>query len=222
MEKRTIYSGTYMGIPYEICTFQGRDLNSSDPEAVCDKYTFYLYIHLNRIPKENNPESYWIKPERFSLREGRTERIRYGYEKHPVLSNMDWHSGITWYSKESNEDNPENKVIKIGCDYQHYWDEGKHYNIDIVLYEVKKCIESFREYVSGYKYWCSYNGELYDISEGKANPDGSSFISNKGIQSRIKSGWQLAEWMKEPITISEEEKERLEKQMEECRKNSKE
>lgn len=69
----------------------------------------------------------------------------------------------------------------------HLWDEGFHYNIDIVSDDVKKTIERFLHYVPDYKYCCRGNGKLYTLKEGLVNNGG--FFS--------KEYWGDKDWFKE-------------------------
>ena len=78
---------------------------------------------------------------------------------------MDWHGGITWYSKISGFDGGE-KIIKVGCDYQHYWDEGKTYNLSYIENDVKDTIDKFLKYIPDYKFRCVGTGKLYNSNEG--------------------------------------------------------
>lgn len=64
----------------------------------------------------------------------------------------DFHCGVTYCQKiinKSFDDNPENKswmadqtFYKIGCDYNHYWDEAKVYDIDFVCMEAERTIDN--------------------------------------------------------------------------------
>ena len=166
------WTGAYRGVAFEINNWQA----DYDKE---DCWTYYLILHINRIPKEHKPNSYWIK--------GKMSRkhVIYDYYKHPVLSNIEWHYKITWYSKEHGFDGAE-KIIKIGCDYRHYWDEGHYYNLDIVKYDVKKTIDSFLVHVPNYKYRCCRNGKLYDLKDG--------VIKNSKFYSREYYGDEMEEF----------------------------
>lgn len=144
--------GTYKGVAFEINNWN----NEYDGK---ENWTYYLILYINRIPLEYKPNSYWLRGERNG------SFVRYKYENHPVLSNIHWHGGITWYSKEHGFDG-ENKVVKVGCDYSHLWDEGKYYNIEIVKNDIQRTIDEFLKLVPGYKYWCCGNGKLYDLKEG--------------------------------------------------------
>jgi len=151
------WTGAYKGVDFEINNWN-IEPNSVD-EAGRECWTYYLILVINRIPSEHHPNSYWMRGRRNG------SFIMYNYYKHHVLGNMYWHGGITWYSKESGFDG-DDKIIKVGCDYSHYWDEGRFYNLDIVKEDVCRTIDSFLEYVPNYKYWCCGNGNLYDLSDG--------------------------------------------------------
>lgn len=149
-KETNIWTGIYRGVRFEINNFK---------IGIDDCWTFYLILYLNRIPLENKPNSFWLKGKKNG------NHILYDYYNHGVISNLKWHCGCTWYSKESGFDG-EQKIIKIGCDYQHYWDEGHHYYIESVCSDVRECIDSFLISVPDYKYWCSGNGNLYSLKDG--------------------------------------------------------
>lgn len=83
-----------------------------------------------------------------------------------LLANLDWHYGITYYKKYNGFDGS-NKIIKVGCDYQHYYDECRSYSLDFINYEAKKCIDSFLKLVPNYKRRCIIIGDYWNpVSEG--------------------------------------------------------
>lgn len=173
-----IWTGTYKGVGFEINNWKTPP-NSIEPNEK-DCWTYYIYLHLDRIPEENKPNSYWLK--------GRKDRKRvyYDYYKHDVINELDWHGGLTWYSKEHGFDGS-GKVIKIGCDYSHSWDEGQYFDLGIVKSELKNTIERFLNYVPDYKHWCCGNGNLYKINEGVM----------RGEQFYSKEYWGDKDWFKE-------------------------
>lgn len=150
---RKVWTGKYDGVDFEINNFELGDI---------DQWTFYLYIKLDSIPDKKLRDSFWLKPRR---KKEFGNHIFYDYYEHPVIGNIEWHCGCTWYSKESGFDG-DKKIIKIGCDYGHYWDEGKTYDLDGVLEDTQKAIRSFRRLLPEYKYWCCGNGKLYNREEG--------------------------------------------------------
>lgn len=157
------WTGIYRGVSFEIKNW----LSEWDGK---ENWTYYLILYLNRIPAENKPNSYWLRGNKIR------SWIHYNYNKHRVFNNIDFHGGITWYSKERGFDGDE-KVIKIGCDYLHYWDENHHYYLETVYCDVKNTIDKFLKFVPNYKYWCCGNGKLYDLKDGILK--NGKFISNE-------------------------------------------
>lgn len=155
---KKVWRGKYDGVDFEINNFKLGDI---------DQWTFYLFIFLDRIPDKKLSKSFWLKPKNAHLGINMTY---YDYYSHPIISEIDFHGGCTWYSKESGFDGEE-KIIKVGCDYGHSCDEGNIYDLDDILSDVKKAINSFRKLVPNYKYWCCGNGKLYNKSEGVIKED---------------------------------------------------
>lgn len=171
---KTVWDGTHNGVAFEIQNFKRKGLNETDQDC----WTMYLYISLGKIPEEHKPKSYWLKAIKTDF-----GRNMYKYYNHPVLGSIDFHWGPSWYSKETGWDG-DTKVIKIGCDYMHLGDDERSYDLDHILRDVERAVESFRRLVPGYKYWCYGNGGLYDVSEGELN--GESFKSYDWIKSKKK------------------------------------
>ena len=168
MRRKEVWNGKYRGVVFEIQHFSMEGYNTN-----C--WTHYIYLHLDRIPEKYNPDSFWLKGEGSPFGSGKN--IYYHESTHPVLGAIEFHGGCTWYSKESGFDDS-TKMIKIGCDYQHYMDEQEHYNLDSVYSEVKRTIDSFLTMIPDYKLWCQGNGKFYDLSEGTINEHGD-FYSNE-------------------------------------------
>lgn len=156
------WHGVYRGVNFEINKFK-----SFSGMAQSFSWTHYLWIHLNRIPETYT--SLWLK----GKKDERFGRVHYDYHKNEIINGIEFHGGCTWYSKEYGFDG-DKKVIKIGCDYQHLWDEGRIYSLEYVLSEVKKSIDSFISLVPDYKYRCCGNGKLYSHNEG-IEKDGSFY-----------------------------------------------
>ena len=176
--EKEVWTGTYKGVAFEIDKWKTKP-NDFDLEGR-DCWTYYLFLHLNKIPKENNPKGYWLE----GIKD--KKRVYYKYNKHNVMNELDWHGGLTWYSKEHGFDKS-GKIIKIGCDYSHYYDEGYCYNLETVKNDVKNTIERFLYFVPDYKYWCCGNGNLYSLNEGVVK--GGRFYSKEYFGEK--------EWFKE-------------------------
>lgn len=152
-----IYKGKHKGVDFEIVKF---------PNTFTSKRNFnwchYIFINLSKIPQENKPEMLWLKGYKDNIG---GKRIYYEYYDNEILSRIEFHGGITFYEKISGFDGGD-KIIKVGCDYQHSWDENKEYDLEYIKEMVEETIESFLNIIPNYKYWCCGNGKYYFVSEG--------------------------------------------------------
>lgn len=159
MKEKTTWNGTYRGINFEIQNF---DLHKEK-----DAWCYYIYIHLDRVADKDIAESFWLAPQK----DKRWKRTHYSYMSNPILSDLDWHHGITYYSKVSGFDGT-NRVIKVGCDYQHYWDEGHYKSEEFLEQDAKATIDTLLQKVDMFMY-CSGNGKLYKPDQGVINHHGN-------------------------------------------------
>lgn len=133
MRKQTRWFHEYRGINIEICCMH----REPSPYMEYDKaWTFYLHLAIEQFPEELRP--LFHAPQRFT--DFGTPLTNYS---EVPLNGLDWHCDMTWYSKEWNEDSVF-KTIKAGCDYQHYWDNGRHdlYDERFVAMEAEQCVNS--------------------------------------------------------------------------------
>jgi hypothetical protein len=129
-----LWFGVYRGINWEISAHkrsEGMLRYCPDPVVWC----FYLKLQVESFPTEVQ-ESMWV-PVSFTSYGSQMEILPYEH----FLYDLKWHGGLTYYSKCTPSDYVF-RGIKVGCDYQHLWDENKHYDINIVYGEVKDCIDS--------------------------------------------------------------------------------
>jgi hypothetical protein len=151
MEKEsTIFRGNYRDIHYTINRFKAFEHSGNE-------YAWTHYIHLNidkQIKDEVIREKLWLSPKY-------DDKNRVSYEYYTsVISDIEFHGGCTWYSKESSIDE-KTRSVKIGCDYQHSWDMDKHYSLAYVKGEVEHTIDSFLKITPVLKY-CSGCGVYYE------------------------------------------------------------
>lgn len=174
---RTLWNGTYRGIAFEVSHTTRPDYSYRDdgPPVIIgqkDCWTFYLYLNLSALPDDYTGPSFWLEP-----LHDKKGRPHYDYSLHPILSEIDWHHGITFYSKEHGFEGG-SQIIKAGCDYQHHWDRGHFYDSEEVVSDAKRAIDSLHKLVPGIKRRCFWNGGYYPECEGELN--GESFISFDG------------------------------------------
>ena len=151
MKFTTTWSDKYKSIAYEVQNF---DLLGNK-----DAWAFYLYLRLDQF-NEDIQTSLWLDPKASGI----GNHIMYSYSEAPVICELDWHCGCTFYEKIGGFDGHK-RAVKVGCDYQHYWDEGKHYDVGLVAQEARDCIDSLHLLVADIKRWCVYCG-VYFLPSG--------------------------------------------------------
>ncbi len=65
----------------------------------------------------------------------------------------EFHCGVTYCERIKHQhcDDPKERwqkdfsFFKVGCDYNHYWDEGHYYDLDSVLNDAKNTIKKLKE-----------------------------------------------------------------------------
>jgi hypothetical protein len=159
------FSGQYKGIRFLISHHgMGEDYR---PEGT---WCYYLLINENQLPKEYRDD--FILSPKFDDK-GRVHHDYYASK----IADLNWHCGITYYSKEGGADG-EDIIVKIGCDYGHYWDEGHSYSKEYVLGDVKNTIGHLFEMFPEIKIRSCWYGGYFKPSEGEFNEHGS-FMANE-------------------------------------------
>ena len=156
MKYKETYSDEYLGIAFELVRWGyvdgiGQPYIERDSNPI---WNIYLFIDTNRIPEDRKPKSFLLRP----LKEN--GHVFYDDHKHPVLNNIEFHGGITFYEPTGQG------RIKIGCDYNHYPDHHSMYSFRYLLSDAHRAIDSFLGMIPNYKRWCCGNGKIYDKSEG--------------------------------------------------------
>jgi hypothetical protein len=102
-------------------------------------WCFYVYIRENQT---NRFEEIWLPDKIAPLMGGGREWLTHDYSE-CALASAKWHCGITFYEK-GNHQLMCQRYVKAGCDYSHYWDEGKHdlYDVGYVANEAMECCDS--------------------------------------------------------------------------------
>lgn len=151
MKYREEWHDEYRNIRFSINKFA-----PSLPEYHESAWTYYLHIPLKQLP-ESVRERFWLEGEPDGIT---GKRIVYDYYKEPLMANIYWHGGITWYSKQSGLDGTP-RSVKIGCDFQHLWDEYQIYSLEDVVREAHRTIDELHEAIPNIKKWCNYCGAYY-------------------------------------------------------------
>ena len=161
----TRWDGNYRGVYFRISTHRLSEKSDPEwPELTKDNWAFYIYLIERQCPVDYW-EAIWLEPKR-----ERGGWLNYPYYACP-LADLEWHCGMTWYSKENGPDE-EFGIVKAGCDYGHLWDEGYTYSVEGIKREVMACIDSLHEQTQ-ILWRCSACDE-YGL------PDGTGFVTRDG------------------------------------------
>ena len=158
------YTGTYRGIPWSIrnWSFEGKE--------PFDKWNYYIYLHLHRFKDQELAAKFWCDDKHYDW--GTVA----DYYNVPIIHSIDFHGGVTLYEKQPGT-GASGRVVKVGCDYSHYFDEGRNYHLEDILYDTRTTIDNFHS-VCEYYIWCQRNGNLYNESQGTYSDKGV-FLSNE-------------------------------------------
>jgi hypothetical protein len=127
------------------------------------RWTYYLHLPLERFADESLRSRLWLRAKKSSIS---PKRKYFHTSKLPVLNNIYWHGGITWYSQEIQDGS---KCIKVGCDYDHLWNHEQGYpeSLNWVINDAKHSIDDLHDWGTTYLLWCGGNGELYKENDGR-------------------------------------------------------
>ena len=175
MREYTVFSGSYRGIGWS-----GHRIKASDSMKEISRrnydWTHYIHVCLDQLPVERR-EELWLPAEVKERSVSGRKYITYDYYK-GVVGDIEFHGGCTFYEKKGGLDNAP-RWVKIGCDYQHIWDDGYYYNETDVEREAKESIDSLHSLIPniGVHCWHGYCGKEYHLeSEGLYMNDKSSFL----------------------------------------------
>jgi hypothetical protein len=159
MDKTIVYRDTYRGVSWEVNHIE---------RSYGNWFTYYIFLVKNlMLPEQFELFNCPLK----SLGFAGKKRKFYDYNKVPDV--FDFHGGCTYYEKD--RDIPmERFMLKIGCDYNHYQDEARQYQLEDIISDVKKSIDSFLSQYE-YKRWCGNCGAVVDLKDGvvKSPDDGT-------------------------------------------------
>lgn len=159
MKERKVWNGRYRGISFEIQNWK-RDSSLGFFRGNEDQWTHYIFVNIDKQLDEPTREKFWLEPQRTRYSEGGREHITYDYYD-SIIASLEFHGGCTWYSKERGLDG-DDRCVKIGCDYQHLWDNGCDYDERSVYREVCETIDSLYSVLNGkIKSWSFRDGNFY-------------------------------------------------------------
>lgn len=140
LERKDTWTGTHLGISFEINHFGVERGKHSALNEGKGSWTYYIFILERQLENFND---FWLQCEvkTFSDTPNSSYWESFNYYESP-LSKVSWHYGVTYWS-QGNEKIPNQRYIKVGCDYSHLWDQETGYNetIGTVLSDALTTIE---------------------------------------------------------------------------------
>jgi hypothetical protein len=128
-----VWTGDYKGVTLKIKNW------ASFSTSYSSSWAYYVLITEKRCPKF---EEIWLKDEIFKITPSSVERISHNYYS-SILGNVKMHGGITYYQKHGQV--PGHRWVEIGCDYQHYHDEGQEYSKEDLYLDALETIDNLFE-----------------------------------------------------------------------------
>ena len=137
LRHKDLWIGTYRGVLYEIVRWSW-DTPLARDTGHDENWNYYLYLRQGWFSQADWAQL-WL-PGISDWYKDCPPRVSYGYNDSP-LDGLAWHCGITYYHKAAGWDWAE-QVLKVGCDYLHYWDEGNVYNEIMLRCDAQETIDN--------------------------------------------------------------------------------
>ena len=149
-------SGNVNDIDYEIVNHSRSkyDFHSKAMEPSRGTWCYYVIVSENMLPTEEF-EKFWLQPSSHRERSDGAKFPYYAYHE-AGFCGADWHGGVTFYEKSGGIDGAPRRV-KIGCDFGHYWDEGREYDFAHVESEAIATVQQLADMYPFYSR-CPYSG----------------------------------------------------------------
>jgi hypothetical protein len=152
----------HCGLSLEIMNHSREEWNFYEEKMVPSdgKWCYYVTVSERMLPEDQFAQ-FWLSPTMVERSSGHPHPT-YDYYSAP-FSQADWHGGVTFYEKLGGLDG-EARMVKIGCDFAHYWDEGHTFHYEGVLCEAKRTAEQLAKMYAFYTR-CPYNGKWQPPAE---------------------------------------------------------
>lgn len=135
LKAKTIWNGEYRGIIFAIHNW---NFDVSSPGLPEECWNYYLFLELSKFEDKELAESLWLEDKEDQYTPKSPIRVTHDYYGNPFLANLNMHGGITYYEKKHFH---KERVIKVGCDFQHLHDDQECWKIEGVLNDCEKCID---------------------------------------------------------------------------------
>lgn len=131
------WSGKYNGVPFEVKQWAYDSSGGSLPDKC---WNYYLYLNLAKFEDKAVADSLWLEDKEVQFSPTSPVRVTHDYYGNPTLSGLEMHGGITFYEKMTPD---KQRIVKVGCDFQHLGDAEQHWDLEGVLADMKSCVDAF-------------------------------------------------------------------------------
>lgn len=133
LRKQAVWQGTHRDINFKIVNWK---FETKIPEySFKENWNYYVYIPEKRSPRFSE---IWLP----DIIKEVSPYVTHDYYTQSIGS-VEMHGGITYYAKHGHVEGF--RVVEIGCDYQHYWDEGERYNEEYITRDAMRTIDDLYE-----------------------------------------------------------------------------
>lgn len=126
--------GSHRGVSFEVSQ---HDLEGAIRSGGI--WCYYLYIMEKRAPKSFENE-FWLARSPPRAPGAWDDRMAVYPYMSASFAGVYWHGGITFYEKWAGFDGSM-RSVKIGCDYNHLWDEGGYYDESSVASDARRTVD---------------------------------------------------------------------------------
>ena len=111
-------------------------------------FCYYLYLYECYMSAEKFAEL-WLEDKLEQFSEGGTMHVTRDYYSLSILSDVDFHGGITYYEKYGHSVG--HRYVKLGCYYNHLWDRDMFPSIEQVMQEAESSAQQADTWINGSK-----------------------------------------------------------------------
>lgn len=139
LDHKDTWKGEYKNITFEVSRH-----SIGDKDCWC----FYLYVPIEAIPKALRKQ--WV------LSEKDKKHSSYDYYNSPWTA-LEWHGDITFYEGYKHS-------VKVGCDYNHLFDQGHTYDKETLAHDAVACIDSLHKEIE-LRWRSQWDGSWHDSEQ---------------------------------------------------------
>ena len=170
------WRGTHMDVAFEI---SHHGVSDYQPQGV---WCYYLIVSESQLSLKDFGKL-WLEPTAHYDRSNGSKTPMYPagswFGAQSLLDEVGFHGGITFYEKNQPVDG-EQRWVKVGCDYNHLWDQEKlgAYNAEWLEMDARKSIARLTDLLR-FKLKCSYTGRYIFEKSGVWHDD--RFYTKPGL-----------------------------------------